>query len=187
MPRRPFPLGAYLAPACLCLAIVARPARGQRVPAECRVPIDAERKETVTPHHAYSTEGPPGAAAQGRTRESVMAGGAMFVQYAGRWRRSPLTPRMQLDQMQENLDSAKVLTCRRVGEESVGGEAAVVYFTHTVNSDLAADARIWVATRSGLPLRIEEDVDTSPGAADGKRHISIRFDYANVRAPAGVP
>jgi hypothetical protein len=40
-----------------------------------------------------------------------------------------------------------------------------------------------VAKGSGLILRLEEDLDVGDG---DKRHISMRYDYTNVQAPAGV-
>ncbi|HET8834364.1 MAG TPA: hypothetical protein VFN08_06510 [Gemmatimonadales bacterium] len=46
-----------------------------------------------------------------------------------------------------------------------------------------ADARVWVAREAGVVLRTEEDVDAGDA---GKRHISIRYEYADVHAPAGV-
>ena len=41
---------------------------------------------------------------------------------------------------------------------------------------------MWIAKGTGLVLKEEEDL------SDGtdKRHMSIRYDYKNVRAPAGI-
>lgn len=70
-----------------------------------------------------------------------------------------------------------------MGNESVNGVPAAVYVAHSETEDLKADARTWVATGSGLVLRTEEDLDTGNG---DKRHLSLRYEYANVHVPAGV-
>lgn len=167
--------------AVLCFTIAPALARAQAIPAACRPLIDARKKQIVTPNHAYATEG-QGAGAT--THESITAGGVMYIRYQGQWRRSPLTPQAALEQLQENLADTKGFFCQVVGDESVAGVAATVYTSHDENDTIKADARVWVAKGSGLVLRTEEDLDT--GGPTGKRHISIRYDYANVRAPAGV-
>ena len=54
---------------------------------------------------------------------------------------------------------------------------------HAYTTERPARARTWVATGSGLVLRTEEDLDTGNGDT---RHVSIRYEDANVRVPAGV-
>lgn len=116
----------------------------QAIPAACRPLLDAQRKALMTPHHLYSTDGPAGQSAKARADEMISVGGVSYLLYQGKWQRSPITPKEQVDQLQENIGVAK---------------------------------------GSGLILRTEEDLDTGGG---GKHHISIRYEYANVRAPAGV-
>ena len=48
---------------------------------------------------------------------------------------------------------------------------------------LKPDAQTWISKSKGLPLKTEEDIDTGGG---DKRHMSIRYEYSNVRPPAGV-
>jgi hypothetical protein len=174
---------ASLPPLALSLTTLASPARAQSVPPECRALVNAQQKLITTPHHGYSTETPVGGGAATETNEIISVGGRTYLLDKGTWRRSPLTPQMQLDQMNENIANAKEFTCERVGDDAVGGEPAVVYTSHTVAGNVAATARLWVSKRSGLPLRNEEDVDTGDG---DKRHISIRYEFTNVRAPAGA-
>ena len=52
------------------------------------------------------------------------------------------------------------------------------------SQDVTAATSTWLARDSGLILRPEEDL--APGGAGGKQHLSMRYDYANVRAPAGA-
>lgn len=167
--------------AVLCIAIAPALACAQAIPAACRPLVDARKKQIMTPYHAYATEG-QGAGAT--THESISTGGITYIQYRGQWRRSPLTPQAALEQLQENLADAKGFSCQVVGDETVAGVPATVYTSHEENDDIKADARTWVAKGSVLVLRTEEDLDT--GGPLGKRHISIRYEYANVRAPAGV-
>ena len=172
-----------LAVLAFCLTTATTIARAQGVPAECQPLIDAQRKEITTPHHAYSTDGPAGQTAKAQTGETISTGGVTYLLYKGKWRRSPMTPKDQLDQMKENIASAKLISCKRVGSESVGGVPADVYTSHQESEEVTADARTWIARGSGLVLRTEEDLDMGGG---GKRHISIRYEYTNVRAPAGA-
>jgi hypothetical protein len=169
--------------AALLLAVMPAAARAQAIPAVCKPLVDAERKEIVTPHHAYSTETTPGQGNQPTTGETISVGGVSYLLHHGQWRRSPMTPQQLLAQFEENLGNATQISCRHVGDESVGGTPAAVYTSHNESEDLKADARVWVARDAGLVLRTEEDMDAGDG---GKRHISMRYEYANVHAPAGV-
>ncbi len=181
MSHRPA-LGSLLLPALL-VAVAPAGARAQTIPPACRPLLDAQRKSIMTPHHLYSTDGPAGQSANARADEMISVGGVSYLLYQGKWRRSPITPKEQLDRLQENIANAKALSCKRVGAESIGGVAADVYASHDEHDGTAGDARHWVAKGSRLILRTEEDMDTGYGS---KRHISIRYDYANVHAPAGV-
>ena len=55
---------------------------------------------------------------------------------------------------------------------------------HTVSEDRTTDAQVWVSKSKGVPLR--EELDMNVGGAAGKSHMTLRYDYANVQAPAGV-
>jgi hypothetical protein len=169
--------------AVLWVGVLPAAAPAQVIPPACRPLIEAQKKEIMTPNHAYLTESFPASSGQGTTHEVISAGGAMYILHGGNWRRSPLTPQAALAQLEENLTTTKQYSCRHVGDESVGGVPAAVYVAHSETEDLKADARTWIAQDTGLVLRTEEDLDTGVG---GKRHISIRYEYTNVHAPAGV-
>lgn len=161
----------------LALAVTPVPALAQRISPGCQPLVDATRKQIMTPHHAWVTQG-------GRTTESISAGGATYIQVRGTWKRSPMGPQQALDQMQENLRTATAYTCQRVGSESVGGVPAAVYTSHVENQGVKADARTWIAAATGLILRQEEDMGTDDGT--GTTHMSVRWEYGDVHAPAGV-
>mgnify|MGYP001549022058 CR=1 FL=1 len=71
----------------------------QTIPAACRPLVDAQRKTITTPHHLYSTDGPAGQSAKARAGEMISTGGVSYLLYQGKWRRSPISPKAQLDQM----------------------------------------------------------------------------------------
>jgi hypothetical protein len=97
-----------------------------------------------------------------------------------RWTRSKITPQDILQQKKETDNNTKT-TCRYLREESVNGEAAAVYSTHTETEDDKVDVQVWISKSNGLPLREELDVDV--GGKLGKSHTSMRYEYGNVQPP----
>lgn len=153
----------------------------QAIPAACKPLVDAELKVLSIPHHAYVTQGPPNKASAQTKSEMITVGGVNYLLYQGKWSRSPMSAQDQLDQMHENIKNTKAMSCHREGEQQVGGQSAIVYTTHTESDAGKDDARLWIAKGSGLPLQVDEDLDAGVGGAD---HMNIRYEYANVRAPA---
>jgi hypothetical protein len=62
-----------------------------------------------------------------------------------------------------------------VRNESVAGEAAMLYTMRHEDEDTKEDAHIWVSKSRGLLLRDEQDVVV--GGEAGKEHRSTRFEY----------
>jgi hypothetical protein len=150
----------------------------------CKPPLDAERKTIATPHHVVSTSPSSRPGGKAETSEVISTNEAMYLLMAGKWHRSPITSKDQLDQLNSNLASAKVYRCQYVRDESVAGVPTAVYTAHTENNGVINDARIWVGKGNGLVMRVDTDLDT--GDRD-KGHMSLVYDYTNVHAPAGVP
>jgi hypothetical protein len=67
-----------------------------------------------------------------------------------------------------------------VRNESVDGEAAMLYTMRHEDEDAKEDAHIWISESRGLLLRDEQDVVV--GAEAGKEHRSTRF-----RVPTPAP
>ena len=111
--------------------------------------------------------------------EMISAGGTDYVLYAGKWTTSSTAERKALGQ--SNRNNAKNMSCRYLRDESVNSESAVVYSTHEESVHGKNDNQIWVSKSKGLILRQETDIDT--GGANGKTHLSSRYEYSNVRAP----
>lgn len=80
-------------------------------------------------------------------------------------------------------EKKQIMTPHHVYMTDRASGPAAVYTAHTENEGVVGDSRIWVAGGTGLPVRQEEDLDTGLG---DKRHMSLRYDYADVHAPAGV-
>jgi hypothetical protein len=148
--------------------------------ATCQPMFDAATKIFAVPTHSYTAETLPG----GKTRnaEAIYTNNAIYIFYNGKWVRSRATPQDMLKQEQENIQNAKT-SCRHVRDEVVNGETAALYMTHAENEDVKSDAQTWISKSRGLPLKTEEDLDTGDG---DKKHMSIRYEYSNVRPPQGA-
>jgi hypothetical protein len=153
----------------------------------CKLVGDATAKYLAIPTHVYTTE--DGAYAGGKTRnvETIYLIDKAYVQVNGRWRESPVSPKVMLNQMNKARADADAAagshsTCRMVRDEAINGEAATLYISHTDTEDLKADSQIWISKSRGLPLKLEETSDTGAG----KNHRVSRFEYTNVQPPPGI-
>ncbi len=167
-------LAAHMAACCVSIPAVAA------ADAACQPIFDASTKIFAVPTHAYTTQTLPGG--KSRNVEAIYTNNAIYITYNGNWIRSKATPQDMLKQEQENIRDAKT-SCRHVRDELVNGEIAALYLAHADNDGVKSDAQTWISKSRGLPLKTEEDIDTGGG---DKRHMSIRYDYSNVRPPAGV-
>lgn len=138
----------------------------------CKPVFDAMLKETMTPHHLVTNTGT-------RTGEAIATTDANYVLVNGSWRKSPMSPKDQLAQQEENIRDTTVASCKVIGDEVVDGKAAIVYQAHYEQKDMgASDAKIWLSKATGLPLRT--DVSLQAGE---KASIVTKFDYDNIKAP----
>jgi hypothetical protein len=163
-------------------AAAGQPARGA-VDAACKPAIDAILKQISTPTHIYATETSTRHGCKPEPRESIYAGGAIYIQMKGQWRRSPMSVQDMRKQQEENVRNTKSMSCRYLRDETVNGETAAVYHSQGETEAGKSEATLWVSKRTGLPLRTVNDLDL--GDKD-KMHLEIRYEYAGVRPPAGV-
>lgn len=161
-----------------------RPARAAAVDPACKPMLDSMAKQYSTPVHIYMTQVAAFRGDKPRSTESIFAGGTIYVQVRGKWVRSPMSLEQMRRQREENIRNAKSMSCRYLRDEAVDGEAAAVYSSQSETEDTKSSSTLWVSKRTGLPLKIEIDIDT--GGTQGKEHSSVRYDYSNVRPPAGV-
>jgi hypothetical protein len=160
----------------ICISTPARAANNG-----CKPLFDAMSKVLVTPTHMYNTETAAFRKNKPTTSEGIYVGGAIYVLVGGKWRRSPMDAAAMAKQEEENRRTS-TYGCRYLRDESVNGEAAAVYASHSENEDIKANATTWISKSRGLPLRTEEDFGDPTSAT----HMSIRYDYSGVHPPAGV-
>ncbi len=164
--------------------LAVRPARAAVVDPACKPVLDSIAKQYSMPVHIYMTQVAELRGVKPRSSEAIYAGGAIYVQVRGKWTRSPMSLERMRQQREENIRNAKSMSCRYLRDEAVGGEAAAVYSSQSETEDTKSSATLWVSKRTGLPLKNEIDIDSGGGL--GKQHDSVRYDYSNVRPPAGV-
>lgn len=171
--------------ACALALLAPRRIAAQKDLGSCKPVLDAYAKLHGVSNHIYSTTTAAYVGGKSRTAETITIGGVTWVLVNGSWRRSPITAQALAEQERENIANARASACHHVRDEVVDGVPAALYTTHEEDEDDTNDARVWIARSTGLPLRQEIDLDV--GGADGRSHMSSRFVYANVRAPAGAP
>jgi outer membrane lipoprotein-sorting protein len=143
----------------------------------CKPTSEANVKILSIPTHIYMTD-----TAGGKTQsnETIYLDNKTYFQFKGAWKVTPITD----DAKKETAALDAATTCRVVRDEAVNGEAATVYSLHRQTADDKSDSQMWVSKSRGLPLKLEMDIDV--GGTAGKRHRIIRYEYTNVRAPAGA-
>jgi hypothetical protein len=156
----------------------------------CQPVDEALNKVISVPTHIYSAMTP--ILSDGSTprpsdtvqNETIYVGGSAYVKVSGKWSRSEWGPQRIMTQEQENRQKSKY-TCRYLRDETVNGETAAVYGTHSERSDadvghITSDGQIWISKSKGLPLRQEMDIDAGDRM---KHHHSTRYEYTNVQVP----
>jgi hypothetical protein len=171
-------------PAAWALLAMLAPVGARADAAQCKVVADAVTKVFHTPTHLTSTQTGGAYGSAPHVGELIYLRDAIYVKTRGAWKRSPMKPDDMLAQEKENMQGAKSFACRHLRDETLDGEPAAVWSSHTVTDDATSDVTIWISSRTGLPLRQEVDLD--PGDSVSKTHVSSRYDYRNVGAPAGV-
>ena len=144
----------------------------------CHPVFDALMKVATTPSHSYTTN----TAVNGRSTEAetIFANGQKYIRARGKWMRLPVTSQDVLEQEREKQEHGKS-TCQFLRNESVNGEAAMLYSVHREYDEVKEDGQMWVSRGTGLLLRVEEDFDNRGNKV--KEHRSTRFEYANIHPP----
>jgi hypothetical protein len=139
---------------------------------DCKLVLDAMTKVMDTPTHAYVTMDMGG---KPQTLESIYSGGKVYAKYEGKWSLGSTT--QQVKELTENNRKNNKMTCRHLNDEPVNGEITAVYSVHEVSPKATTDSKTWISKSTGLPLRSDSDMD------GGKSHISMRYEYGNVKPP----
>jgi hypothetical protein len=151
----------------LTLTVCAGPAYAQG-PAACK-PVSAAMTKLFTTDHADTTT------SSGTTSQAITAGGVIYVQVKGVWRKSPMTAQDMSKQEEENIRDAKAYTCQAQPDDA----GAAVYKTHSESDAGVSDGKIWISKATGLPVKTEGDLL----AAGQKIHMSTVYAYTNIHAP----
>jgi hypothetical protein len=166
--------------ALFATALFAAPAFAQAaLPTECQPMLAAGEKQFTVPSHAVMSTTGTGPAPM--TNELINIDGATYVKVMGHWMKSPVSSADLTRQARAKMAGGKT-SCTQQPDESIGGVAANVYSSHTEHEQGATDTQVWVAKSTGLPLKSE--IENTTGAK--KSHISVTYDYENVKAPEGV-
>lgn len=168
--------------ALLAVALAASPiaAHAQKDLASCKPVFDALEKQATTPSHAYMTQ--DGAGGKSSNGEIIFVGGITYANVGGRWRKIGTSAEERVAQVRDNIKDAKSYACKRVRDGLIDGAPATLYEVQTESSEAKSSGQVWIAKGTNLPLRNDVTLDV-----DGdKTHSSMRYEYSNVRAPAGV-
>ena len=162
------PLVTVLAACCFCTPAPA-------ADTGCQPVFDASARLYTMPVHLYTTMA-------GTSSEQIYTNSSIFTNVMGKWHRSKMTMQELQKQEQENIRNSKT-TCRYLRDEPVNGEMAALYTEQGENQGIKFDGQVWVSKGKGVLLRSESDMDTGEGS---KSHIAVRYEYSNVKPPAGV-
>lgn len=165
---------SILAVTVAALLAAADPAVAAGKSAACKPLFDAMEKVALTDHALRIVR-------DGKSSESITAGGVIYIQVRGAWKASPMTAQDMLAQQRENIRTARAYDCTPLGDAMVNGVNAHTYRAHTeaADGDPVSDATIAIAAGSGLPLHTDEDIKSS----GTPMHLSIDYRYDGIRAP----
>jgi hypothetical protein len=149
--------------------LIATPVKAE---VDCQLLLDAASKVFVIPAHLYLTTTTGG---KTTSMEEIYAAGAIYVKIDGKWSPSPITMQEMKEMNQKNIHDNKT-TCGYLRDELANGEAAAVYSVHNEGPRSKSDGQTWISKAKGWPLRSESDVNV-------KTHISMRYEYGNVKPP----
>lgn len=148
------------------------------IPADCKPVVDAVSKIDSIPSHAYNTTTRAGTT---KSSEVIHTANKAYVLVDGKWTTIPTSPGQAAKQIQENLTSAKSVSCRLVKNETIDGQSAALYETLLGDGADNSTNLMWISKSSGLP--VHQKIQINPNGPD-KVEYEIRFEYTNVQAPS---
>ena len=140
----------------------------------CKPVFDAMAKLISTPNHTYMQID----SAAKDSGETINTGAQRYLKVDDQWMISPMTTKDLPALDQENRRKYTEERCSYVREEMVAGEPSVLYSAHFKGELSTSDMRVWIAKRSGLPLKEQ--------TTSSDHHYSGRHVYDGIRAPDGV-
>jgi hypothetical protein len=105
----------------------------------------------------------------------IYAAGSMYIKANGKWTSAGSIEDVVQSEQQSRHNANSKDTCRLLKEESVNGEAASVYNSHSETPQGTIDLQFWISKANGELLRQDTN---SNGAL-----ISSRYEYSGVKPP----
>ena len=141
------------------------------------VPRAAAIAQAKAPHSVVHVMTSPGKAPQ--RAEMVFAGDKAYTKIDGKWSSIPFSAKEQIDMINSAPGKGQgTATCQKTAGETINGEPTFLMTVHETAPSLS-DARFWISTRTGLPMR--DEIKLGGGLV-----ISDEFRYDGIQAPAGV-
>ncbi|WP_297295518.1 hypothetical protein [uncultured Methylovirgula sp.] len=168
------------------------PARADE--AACHGLASAMVKNSKTPYHSvgsisFDPKDPPAGDAKMTAKpiatETIFTGDKVFVKLpSGQWK----DIHAAIAELQQRVESsAQSLTdCQQLADDTIDGKKFAVYTGADKTDTINVATKIWVSADTGTLARTETTI-AGPTAPDGKiRHqfISLRYDYADIKAPS---
>ncbi len=163
----------------LGLAVPLSPSAAHADAAACQPVISALARLAQTPSHQFMSRNMAGTGTS--QSEVVITGNTMWLLVGGRWQSMSYDAQKKIAEMKRKMaesSAAGKVSCARVRDEAVGGEAATLYTMRDDTSAGVVNSQLWISTTRGLPVRQVIDIP------EVKSHIESRIDYTNVQAPA---
>jgi hypothetical protein len=155
---------------CLLIALALAAASSPALADECGTVKSAMLNSGHTPHTVTITK----TDAQGKktVTHQVQTVDNKYVELpGGKWYA------MNIAMKDLDDDTSGVLTCRRSGSDSVGGESTAIYEVHTNLQGVASDQKLWMSSKN-LILKSE-------GLNQGA-HYTEEYDFAHATPPANA-
>lgn len=137
-----------------------------------KVTSDAFKKVHATPTHVYITTKISG---QSFSSEMIYADGSMYAKINGKWTSAGSIKDAERTEQQLQHSANSKDTCHQLKDESVNGEVAAVYSSHSETAKGTIDLQFWISKANGTLLRQDT---TSNGAL-----MSSRYEYSGVKPP----
>ena len=145
--------------------------------AACQAVLDAVVKQAGVPVRQVITIESPEAPGKPLRGEIIRLGDTLYMRAGREWIAKPYDARKAVSDSRQAMQKAPH-TCTRMRVDTFDGKEATLYSVKTTGAQGPTESEIWIGA-DGLPVRQQTDVR---GA--GKGLHKVRFEYANVTAPA---
>jgi hypothetical protein len=189
-------MAVWAKPALICgalgfLGLGLAPARADD--SACRGLTDAMVKNSKTPYHSVGTisfdpKDPPAGDAtitkKAISTETIFTGSQVFVKLPdGQWKDIHAV----VSELQQRVESSaqSFTDCKQLADDTIDGKKFAVYTGDDKTDTMNVTTKIWVSVDTGTLAHTETTI-AGPTAPDGKiRHqfLSLRYDYADIKAP----